>query len=85
MHRLHTNRAVPHALENILLLSRGGVGALEPESLGTRPTEGTGEAEARAGVLEEAKSNTRRRHCALGGGNLEEWRVRKKDGLCAGN
>lgn len=65
MHRLHTNRAVPQTLESALLVGGRGIGALEPETLGTRPTERTGVAEARAGVLEEAKSKTRR-HCFEG-------------------
>lgn len=62
MNGLDADGAVPQALESALLLRRG-VAALEAESLGTRPTEGTiGIAEASPSVLEEAQTNTRRRH-----------------------
>ena len=64
MHSLHTNRAVPHALESALLLCGAGLGALEPEALGTRPAEWRrGIAERKASVVKEAKTHTRRGHC----------------------
>jgi hypothetical protein len=64
MHSLHTNRAVPHALESALLLSSAGLGALEAEALGTRPAEWRrGIAERKASVVEEAETHARRRHC----------------------
>lgn len=63
MHSLHTNRAVPHALESALLLCGAGLGALEPETLGTRPAEWRrGIAERKASVVEEAETHARRRH-----------------------
>jgi hypothetical protein len=62
---LEADRAVPQTLESALLLGgfRTGIRALETASLGTRPTEGTvGIAESSPGVLEEAQTDTRRRH-----------------------
>lgn len=62
MNGLDADGAVPQALESALLLRRG-VAALEAESLGTRPTEGTSAiAESRTAVLEETETNTGRRH-----------------------
>lgn len=63
VHSLHTNRAVPHALESALLL--GGIGpslrALEAETLSTRPAEWRrGIAESKARTVEETESHTRR-------------------------
>lgn len=60
MHSLHTNRAVPHALESALMLSSAGLGALESEALGTRPAEWRrGIAERKASVVEEAETHSR--------------------------
>lgn len=62
MHSLHTNRAVPHALESALLLRGGGagVGALESPALTTRPAEWCrGIAERKASVVEETEADTR--------------------------
>lgn len=64
MHSLHTNRTVPHALESALLLCGAGLGALEPEALGTRPAEWRrGIAEREASVVKEAETHARRGHC----------------------
>lgn len=59
---LHTDRAVPHALESALL---GGIGtslsAREAETLGTRPAEWrSGIAESKASAVEETESHARR-------------------------
>ena len=61
MHSLHTDRAVPHALEGALLLCGTGFGAREAEALGTRPAEWPGGiAESKASVVEEAEAHARR-------------------------
>lgn len=61
VHSLHTNRAVPHALESALLLRSTGFGAREAEALGTRPAEWRrGIAERKASVVHEAESHARR-------------------------
>lgn len=61
MHSLHTNRAIPHALESALLLRSVGLGALESEALATRPAEWSGSiAESRASIVEEAEAHARR-------------------------
>lgn len=45
------------------MLSGSSIGSLEAASLGTRPAKSL--AEGRTGVLEKAKTNTRRRHPEL--------------------
>lgn len=58
---LHTDGAVPHALEGALLLGGTGFGAREAEALGTRPAERPrGIAESKASVVEEAETHARR-------------------------
>lgn len=61
MHSLHTNRAIPHTLESALLLRSAGLGALEAETLGTRPAEWSrGIAKSRTSVVEETEAHARR-------------------------
>lgn len=61
MHSLHTNRTIPHTLEGALLLRRAGLGALESETLGTRPAEWSRSiAECRTSIVEEAEAHARR-------------------------
>lgn len=63
MHRLHTNRAIPHTLENTLLLRGTGTepGALGSEAPGTRPAEWPSRiVKSKARVVQEAEADTRR-------------------------
>lgn len=69
---LHTNRAVPQALEGVLLLSSTGLGALPAEALGTRPAEWRGGiAECKASVVHEAETHARRHGDSWDGGSSE--------------
>lgn len=71
MHSLHTNGAVPHALEDALLLRGAGLGALETETLAGLPAEGTsGIAKSKASVVKEAEPHTRRHG---GGLRYDDW------------
>lgn len=71
MHSLHTNGAVPHALEDALLLRGAGLGALETEALTGLPAEGTSSiAKSKASVVKEAESHTRRHD---GGFRYDDW------------
>lgn len=78
MHRLNPNGAIPQTLKGTLALGRrrSGIRALETESLGTWPTEGSvGVAEGRARVLEETETNAGCRHFGVmlyEGGLLED-------------